>query len=92
MTIGGVFPGKRGRGSRALLRSRDVGHMTLGVLEGGHVLQVSQVRERSLITGWGCGLENGEIAGPKLVAPPPLHHPPSQARVKHFAPPPFQYG
>ena len=41
------------------------------------------LRDWSLITGRGGGLQNGKIAGPKRFAPPP------QDRVKLFAPPPF---
>ena len=39
------------------------------------------LRDWSLITGGGGGLQNGKIAGPKLFAPP------LQDRVKLFAPP-----
>ena len=39
------------------------------------------LRDWSLITGRGGGLQNGKIAGPKLFAPPP------QDWVKLFAPP-----
>ena len=45
------------------------------------IIQIAlQLRDWSLITGRG-GLQNGEIAGPKLFAPPP------QDRVKLLAPP-----
>ena len=43
------------------------------------------LRDWSLITGRGGGLQNGKIAGPKLFAPPP---PPPQDRVTLFSPPP----
>ena len=57
---------------------------------------VPSLRDWSLITGRGGGLQNGKIAGPKLFAPPPsrqgktFHTPPFKG-WKLFVPPPLQY-
>ena len=54
------------------------------------------VRDWSLITGRG-GLQNGKIAGPKLLAPPPPSRQGKTFRVPPFKEwklfvPPLQYG
>ena len=46
--------------------------------------QFPALRDWSLITGTGGGLQNGKIEGPKLFAPPPSR----QGKTFHAPPPP----